>query len=527
MMEKRTIIIFALLVLASSIFLFSVPFSGNYPLNDDVYYSQVVLNFINGNWVFTIAPIANTTLLHALYGFAFSKLFGPLLQGLGPYALLRLSIMALSIFYVVLAFFFGRLMKLSDKESAGLAMLLLTNPVVFNMAHTFMTDITFSFFFLLGAHFYLKGFGNPGNRELVIGSAFAGASILVRQVGILLPAGALLVLFYKTKFRPRIKQVLSILGLPVVAFAAGVLYWFYFVMGGLYNFFPVNGLQYGGMRLSKIALNTAFYVFPLALLSILNFRLEKKKLLVFAAVLLFAVPFVVFDQLKYDRIFPFIRNTIGERGVGTVYMAPAYTAEAGQWAFAPWQLWVFLVASLFLLAHSVSSVSKSFLREEAMPLLLAAPYFLMMLVVGIFFDRYLMPIFPFLFYLAIKYTRGREHRLALLSLTILVFGLISWHHTSIYLNLHQANWSGIDFLLSAGIPREKIDGGLEFCTQNRFGGLIPKGTIGKGSVSGWCESSDYVTSLEPIAGYTALNSFDYLDPFGRVVGRVFVLKKPQ
>ncbi len=516
-------IIFALLVLASFIFLFSVPFAGDYPLNDDVFYGQVVLNFLNGNWVFTIAPIANTTLLHALYGFAFSSLFGPLFQGIGPYALLRLSIMVLSIFYVVLAFFFGRLMKLSDKESAGLALLLLTNPVVFNMAHTFMTDMTFSFFFLLGAYFYMKGFGNTGNRELVIGSAFAGASILVRQAGILLPAGALLVLFYKTGFRPPVKRGLSIILLPAVAFAAGVLYWFYSVMGGLYNFFPVNGLQYGGMRLSKIALNMAFYVFPLALLPILNLKLEKKKLLVFAAVLLFAIPFVVFDQLKYDRIFPFIRNTIGERGVGMTYMAPAYTAEAGQLAFAPWQLWIFLGASLFLLAHSVSSVSKNFLREEYATLLLAAPYFLMMLAVGIFFDRYLMPLLPFLFYLAIKYTRGQGHRLALLSLTILVFGLISWHYTSIYLNLHQANWSGIDFLLSAGIPRDKIDGGIEFCQQGRYSGQVT--ASGTGSISGWCEGDDYVTSLEPIPGYDIVKTIGYNDQFGNRAGHVFVLEK--
>ncbi len=515
-----------MLVLAAiaALLLFSTPFRGDFPLNDDPYYSQVVFNFLNGNFVFTISPIAATTFLHAVYGYLFYLIFGPLLNVLGPHALLRVSIMVLTIVYVLVAFKFGRLLGLREMESFLLSLLLLTNPVVFDMALTFMTDITFSLMFLLGMYFYVKGLdGKGGKNDLLFGSVFSGAAFLVRQVGLLLPLGALLALAYRKRGIPSAGDIARII-LPAAAISAAGAYWFYIIMGGLSNHFLISGLQYG-LRLSRIVLNLSFYLFPLAIVFPIVNGWKPRRPLIFAIVILAIVPFIIFDQSKHGWIFPFLQNSFGQNGAGMVYMAPAMTGEARQVAFAPWLLWLFLVSSLALFAYSVSNVEAKGLKRDLHILLLVAPYFLAMVATNIFFDRYLIPLLPLLFFFTVRSARGMKYGTAAIAVTIIMMGGMSWYYNYNYFSLQEANHKATDFLLGLGVPMEKIDGGIDFCQMNRFGGLIPKDAPSTGSISGWCEGDDYVTSLAPLAGYTTVRSFEYRDPFGGVLGRVFVLKE--
>lgn len=536
--KKSDIGALVVIIIVAAAFLFSVPSLGNFPLSDDPYYSQMVFNFLQGNFVFDISPVAATTVLHAMYGWVFSIVAGPFLQGLGPHAVLRISTMVLSLLYIVAVFLFGRLLKLSTLESLALSLLLLTNPIFYNISHAFMTDITFSFFFLLALIFYLKGMPLPPERgnlhSLVVGSIFASAAILVRQWGVALPLGAAIALCIQRKNQlprppnpPSVKkELLAILIVPAVTFVLGM-YWFYVIMDGLSSyFFVLKGPQYG-IRFSMIALNLSFYLFPFVILPLLGARMPRRPL-VFVATILATVPFVVYDHLKHGWIFPFIQNSFGQSGAGPVYMAPILTGEARQLAFDVPTLSLFLVASLLLLAYSISNMDVKNLAKERKPfllLLMVLPYSLAMFVTSIFFDRYLIPVLPLFFFFAIKHSRGHKWRNAALVLTIFVMGYLSLCHNYTYLSLQQANRDGINFLLSRGVPREKIDGGIEFCTQNRFGRLIPLGTVSKGSVSGWCEGDDYVTSLEPIPGYATMKTIGYNDRFGNSAGHVFVLEK--
>jgi hypothetical protein len=169
-------------VLGTLIFLIGVLIvnpAGEFSINDDWIYLLSVEAFTQG--FFRISSFIDTSgILHLLMGAGWAKLFGFSIT----------SLRYLSIFHAVLTLFgvyltLGLFNVTNTKKLAAL-LLIVANTLFFTSAMSFMTETSFLMFMVWSIYFFVRGERENNWVFLALGSVFAGASLLVRQVGIVI-----------------------------------------------------------------------------------------------------------------------------------------------------------------------------------------------------------------------------------------------------------------------------------------------------------------------------------------------------
>lgn len=197
----------ALLLLA----IFFVDYRGDFAVNDDWIFVRQIEAFFKEGWKisFIIDP---AFIAQGLFGYGWAMLFGV--------GFVKMRILTLLLTFVLVAVVYKILNFLGTKSKLQFAVLMLVafNPLLFTSAFSFMTEIYFLLFYMLGILYYLRHFKNEDSLSLFLGSVFTCLAILVRQVGIV-PFIAYLVVAFYTK-RLNLKRLIVALAPIIFSFWA-------------------------------------------------------------------------------------------------------------------------------------------------------------------------------------------------------------------------------------------------------------------------------------------------------------------
>ncbi len=146
-------------------------------LDDWAYIQTVEQVYHTGKW--KISNWSSTSLLFQIvWGLTFTKLFGLSILSL------RMSTLCLNFLGVCALSSLLKGLKVSIFYRCLAILLLLFNPIYFDLSNSFMSDVQYTSLSLLTIYFYFKGMKEDRSLHLVLGSVFASCSFLTRQLGI-------------------------------------------------------------------------------------------------------------------------------------------------------------------------------------------------------------------------------------------------------------------------------------------------------------------------------------------------------
>jgi 4-amino-4-deoxy-L-arabinose transferase-like glycosyltransferase len=159
--------------------------AGDFPLNDDFSFGRSVFNLVPGGQLRLDDWLSMPLLSQLFWGAGFCQVFG------FSFTVLRISTLILGFAAVAAMYFLCR--DLGQRRSiATLAALVVAfNPLFFSLSFTFMTDVPFLAFLILTTLFWGRALRGGHNWNLWAGAAFAVAAIFVRQLGLMLPVAFL------------------------------------------------------------------------------------------------------------------------------------------------------------------------------------------------------------------------------------------------------------------------------------------------------------------------------------------------
>src|SRR6266542_4291548 len=166
----------------------------NFPMGDDWEYARTVQWLLTTGQFYRSPVVQATAFFPAVWGALFSSVLG------FSFTTLRLSTLPLAAgtlvaFYLIL----GELDFEPARRLLGTLTLMVAPLFVFN-AHSFMTDVPFLFWLVLGLWCSLRAFRLGRLAWLGAGSICAALAFLTRQLGLALPAAvALVVLIYRPR----------------------------------------------------------------------------------------------------------------------------------------------------------------------------------------------------------------------------------------------------------------------------------------------------------------------------------------
>jgi len=250
---------------------------------------------------------------------------------------------------------------------------------------------------------------------------------------------------------------------------------------------------------------------------------SKKIKLIFSVV--FAFGGIIAGLIFFNRFFPYFANIINSFGLSPKMLVGDPTGILPE---SFWILMTFFAAfSLIILINSFEI--KIFKKKENRFLLcFIIPYFLQIMAISFFLDRYLFLILPIVFLLVFQALKEKKFFPTGVIITIILFGAFSFVFTSEQISWNQVRWDLINELKEQGVPEDKIDGGMEYCRSTfgqdetrlvRSDTNIDFGICGKG-----CVEEGYAVSFKPIDGCSIVKSKPYY-VLGIKFGEIFVLKK--
>ena len=183
----------AALVVVYVIFMGLVSPQREFPLNDDWAYYQMLQHLLKTG-EFQMSQWAATALVFQTY------LAGGLAALTGGFSFTGARLLTLLVSYLGCLALYDLLLQLSISRRGALlgALALAVNPL-YIFDYTFMSDVYFLTLSMLSLAFYVRGVQRGAGWPLLLGSLLAVAAFLTRQIGVALPAGALLALWLKDR----------------------------------------------------------------------------------------------------------------------------------------------------------------------------------------------------------------------------------------------------------------------------------------------------------------------------------------
>jgi len=515
MREKKAL---AIVLLISFLFIFAIPFEGEFGLNDDPEYTRAVKDFaFEGKYY--AENYSSILLLQIFYGTIFVNLFG------FSNTILRISVMLLSLLAPLLLFSISRVLGFTQKHSILFALVLLVNPFFVVLGHSFMTDVPFLVLILAAILPLVYWVKTNDLKAFTIGCIILFFAFFLKQWAVLFFAGLILFVFLsKTGKKEKI-----IIAFIAVLFAIALIWSLpHYALDDKGTYFkPVAG-KYIFPLIFGFPLYLAWFLFPLFISLIFykkNFKefVSKKIKLIFSVV--FAFGGIIAGLIFFNRFFPYFANIINSFGLSPKMLVGDPTG------ILPESFWIlmtfFATFSLIILINSFEI--KIFKKKENRFLLcFIIPYFLQIMAISFFLDRYLFLILPIVFLLVFQALKEKKFFPTGVIITIILFGAFSFVFTSEQISWNQVRWDLINELKEQGVPEDKIDGGMEYCRSTfgqdetrlvRSDTNIDFGICGKG-----CVEEGYAVSFKPIDGCSIVKSKPYY-VLGIKFGEIFVLKK--
>lgn len=529
---------------------------GEFPLNDDWSYIRS-LQHLYQDHSFHLEGWTSMPLIGQLvWGLLFCKIFG------FSFTALRCSTLVLGLAGIIAAWLLTREFT-RDKRLAFLsAAILMLNPLYVNLANTFMTDIPFTSLLLLAILLFVRALKYDSIGYLIAGLVVLIASIMIRQLG-LLAAGAF-ALAWIAKGGLKVKPILIAFIVTLVPLAIYMAYNYWLKTTGNYPskydegfkrvLFALFSPSHSAARLLlrqalTILVYTGLFISPLLVLFEWKriWRRWQPLALGIGAIMTLAAIFA----LTYKPVLPTLGNIIHPFGLGPASLRDTALFRYINLLPLPSLVWSIATiagilggASIMLMLginatciwkssktqdqpspFALNGISLPFLKWQP-PSLHPAVFFLIsfaglyliIVLVGGVYDRYLLPLIPILTILLIvrftKKTRMPLRKLLLTGLLLLPFAFFSIAGTADYMSWNRARWNALDYLThSLRIPPQQIDGGFEFNGYTQYSDAdinSIKEKADPAQPSWWWVSDDkYIISFGPLPGYRTIKTFSY------------------
>lgn len=492
-----------------------------------------------------------SAIVHVLWGGAFVKIFGDSLTNY------RISVLCLAVAASLALLLQLRLLT----TSYGLALLgsltVVGNPLFLSQSFTFMTDVTFAAFMIFSLFWLHIGVARTSLRLVSVGMVFALASILTRQLGVVIPVAFVAATLLHPKRWLVNRGAVFVIAVGVV-FLPWVSYEIFLYLAGSTPLLEHDVVQHiwrtpmelGAThyvillikRIGELVLYICLLSSPVLALALPDcMRSWDFKAYFVGATVLFAVAEVAILTGVADLPVRFPGNVLFDLGIGPILLKDVNLLKIPRMVSIPKSIYYLLLYWAVLCAGVTAHLGVQFLKGlychlrnpgissagfiSSVSLIALVLYVCAISLTG-FFDRYIIPACILLvvwFFATAEYSINlpvRPARLLLCLVPLVVLGVWSVAALHDFMELKRAQTKAQDFLVNdLKVNPCNIDGGFEFngyhCYRRDFHRK-------PGLSWWWVKREEYLLALGPIRGYRTVKRF----PFNRYVGHggaVYVL----
>lgn len=455
---------------------------GEFPLNDDWSYAKTVLILLQEGDLYIGTWCAMTLASHAYWGFLFVKLLG------FSFLTLRLSTLVSSFIGVLTLFHLVKDISKNASLAFVAALTLLFSPIYFNLSNTFMTDVNFNAWLLLGIYFAHRFYTSQSFLHFTLVFVFSVLLVLCRQFGIVLPFCFTLSVLFMPQKKWLYFSLSAVASLLVLLIFKGYESFLHHKLPAYSSYILSNKVSLSDpdffkklwflfeARFKQIAMHPLAFAAPLALAALL--QLQKKA--GWQALLFFTVGCGTLVISAFDTTNFFIGNVFTNMSLGpeTFYdcrnnfrdpsLSHTYS-ETFKHVVAFFKLFFMVLSStaiatglyLGLRRHKLALFKNA---GPLLPLLLAVvlAYTALLCTSSSFFDRYLLPLNTITLLMLAFAGRGERRALLIAAPLLLVLVYVSLAGTRDYLTLNRLRWQTYEELKKeTGLNSEKINGGFE------------------------------------------------------------------
>jgi hypothetical protein len=520
-----------------------------FPLNDDWIYAGSAKSVAEHAWFWIPGPATPDLLPQAYWGALFCLPFG------FSFTALRLSTLILGLAGIIAFYFLLRRIGATPLLAFLGAAAIAANPVWFNVANGFMTDVPFLTVTILAVLCLVRG----GRWATPLGFGLALIAILIRQTGLFLLLGYAVAYPVARGFRPMTLARGAAPALVGVVLHLGFQHWMIangrapdIVLPGVNGLIPASiaTLAISSTRFSIVAVPyLGLFAFPFIILTGrmtlpgVTPRRERAARVVLAGM---AVLFFTWIEWKDDGM-PVLLNLMHTTGVGPLTLRDTLWLHINEPVASPATaaLWLAAnaigVAGAFLLLDRLVRAAILAWSAGGRPLWLftlavatAASYWagIMALACSIhaLFDRYILVLLPWSM-IAVMACPGlalaRDMRRARLTASVACllagasFGIASLHD---YIAWNRARWRALDDLVEVRhVPPVRIDGGYEF---NGWMYRDPRFPPRQESDYWWrLPGQEYLLGFGPMPGYREVGRYQVDRWMSATVDAVLVLHR--
>jgi Dolichyl-phosphate-mannose-protein mannosyltransferase len=450
---------------------------GDFPLNDDWSFARAVKGLIEqGDWRptgWTSMPLITQALWGAIFcipaGFSFDAL---------RFSTLTLAIAGiLGVYILFITNYAGRLLAVTA------ALTLAFNPIYHELSFTFMTDVPFTALAILCSIFFVRCIRQFDYLDALIASALALAATLCRQLGLFLPLAFAVALLMQRSFSMK-WLARAILPLMVCVTALILFQQWMSITGrtpALYGTswdkeeLSIRAIVY---RTDTALLYLGLFCLPILLLGSSNPRLNTNSVILRVLPALSGALFAVVSvYLAFNMLatwMPISKNILIPQGLGPLTFGSYERLPSSFWGIVT----ALSILGGVLLVREIVALSVILLQKlknsdmndedviRSFFLTAVGAYALPVLLLG-FYDRYLVPLVPFLLYLnadrvpheGIGATIRKSASAGLITFTA-AFAVLG---TRDYLTWHRVLWVALTELQkTAGVSPGDIDGGFDY-----------------------------------------------------------------
>jgi len=518
---------------------------GDFPLNDDWSFARAVKGLVEqGDWRptdWTSMPLITQALWGTVFclpaGFSFNAL--------------RLSTLTLAIVGIVAVYVLfitnnrGRLLAITAALTLGF------NPIYYELSATFMTDVPFSALAILSSIFFVQCIRRFNYLDLSIACALALAATLCRQLGLFLPLAFAVALVVQRGFA--IRWLVRAIVPSIVCVVALLLFqqWMSNTgrMPALYG--ALADPQRRSMSMTAIGFNIVsallylgLFCLPILILGRRNLQLITNNTIlcllpalsggVFALLSIYLI-FAPLAQAHPPRWMPTVGNILLPQGLGPLPLR-------GSVDHLPYSFWGIVtalsvvggvllvrgvVASSAILIQKMRSSDLSVEDIIGIFFLAAMGAYMLPIVAGGLYDRYLVPLVPFLLYINTggeppQKNVGATIRNYSAAVLIVFFAAFAVLGTRDYLTWNRVRWEALaELQQTSRVSAHDIDGGFDY---NGWFFLDP---IYRDTVPRifWNENARHVIAFSQIRGFKIVKDYEYFNWMPATVRKLVLLER--
>lgn len=530
--------------------------TGNFPLNDDWAYGLTVRNFLETG-VYRPSGWAGMPLIsQVLWGSIFCIPNGCTFDAL------RASTLVISLLGILGTYCLIKELGQPRWFAIIVALMVAFNPIYYLLSNSFMTDIPFTALLTLAAFFLGRHLRNNSKLDLSVGSLLCILATLDRQLGIAIPLAFSVAVILGNGFTKR--AIIRAVVPPILSIGALLIFNHWLATSGQlpanYNV-PSDSLILQLRRtdiISVIAKNgfiallyLGWFLLPILVViaSYIWFDLtgRTRARLIFSTVTLGILGLLSFTLLyRLRELMPLSENVISIAGIGPMTLKDIFILHYPDVAL-PNSFWLLITAISLMGGALLISVGGMFVvrlgpvfwpgkmndgQTVLTFLFLSALIYMAPILIGGFFDRYLVPAIPFLaaslagFWLKDGVQpQGIDAKIApgIAWLLIGGFAVFTICGTRDYFTWNRVRWAALnDLMENKSITPKDIDGGFEF---NGLYLYSPNYQWTPGKSWWWVKNDRFVVAFGALPGYSILRVYAYQKWLPPSEGSILLLEK--